>query len=205
MKQQTSEERKKKIEELEQEITALKAMEKEILEKDLRELAASLIAEFEKLDRSAWVYETDDWKIIIRKGTGKEVDEDNNCKDKRESFISKLTSSGCIIQNVKSREYIIDGKKVNIRCRNKEKTISGNKCFWYSVEFNVLEEVDYVIYLTPDSYIRFPSDFLRKIKDRMYRPHDGRYMGVFDIDCDDLSIILKNGREDIDKYYYHLP
>ncbi len=67
------------------------------------------------------------------------------------------------------------------------------------------EEVDYVIYLTPDSYIRFPSDFLRKIKDRMYRPHDGRYMGVFDIDCDDLSIILKNGREDIDNYYYHLP
>lgn len=202
MKQHTLEELRKKRKEIEQQIADLRATEKDIVDNELKKLVSPLMAEFERLNRSAWVYENEDWKLIIRKGTGKEVDEDNTCEGKRESFISKLTSSGCDIQNVKGQIYIIDGKKVNIRCRNKEKTIGGNKSFWYSIAFNVLEEVDYVIYLTPNSYIRFPSNFLREVKDRMYYPSNGRHMGIFDIDWDDLSIILKDGRINIDEYYH---
>jgi hypothetical protein len=202
--EQTLEELKRRKKEIEQQLADLEAMEKAILDEELGKLAIPLIAEFKKLHRSAWAYEIDDWKIIIREGTVKEVDEDDTCEDKRENFISKLTSSGCEIQHVKKRIYIIDGKKVNIRCSNKEKIISGDKCFWYSIEFNVLEEVDEVIYLTPNSYIRFSSNFLRKIKDRMYYPRNGRYMGIFDIDWDDLSIILKDERINIAEYYHYL-
>jgi hypothetical protein len=202
--EQTIEETRRRIKELEQQLADLEAMEKAIIDKELGKVVIPLIEEFKKLHRSAWIYETDDWKVMIRKGTGKEVDEGDTCEDKRENFISKLTSSGCEIQKVKKRIYIIDGKKINIRCRSNEKIISGDKCFWYSIDFGVLEDVDEVIYLTPNSYIKLPSNFLRKITDRMYYPRDGRPMGIFDIDWNDLSIILKDGRIDVSEYYHYL-
>lgn len=62
---------------------------------------------------------------------------------KLEDFINKMISLGYNVTELrkKPRIYSINGELVNIRCRGKSKEIAGGRGFWYSVTFNVLQEV----------------------------------------------------------------
>lgn len=197
-----------KKKELERQIAALKEEEKAIVEKELREVATSLMTEIKRCNYDVWAHRIDDWKIVIRKKPQESIlSEAKTCKSKIETFASRLTTLGAKIQEYEKRPqvFIIDGKKANMRCRNKERIISGNRSFWYSISFDVLEGVDCVIYLLKGGFITLPPKFLSEIKDRLYYPRSGRNMGVFDIDEERLSIILQGGEEDIDSYYHLYP
>jgi hypothetical protein len=128
---------------------------------------------------------------------------------KLEDFINKLASLGYSVTEVRKKPqiYSIDGKRVNIRCRGKSREIAGGRGFWYSISFNVLQEVDWVVYLTTtsDYFFMFPVVFLDGIKDRMYPDRKKVDTGVFDVDWDNEMIILRHGNvERISKYYHNL-
>lgn len=140
--------------------------------------------------------------------------QDDNCKDKIKRFISKLIDLGFGVHEAsqKPQIYIINSKLVNLRCRSKEREMSeGSKiledrAYWYSISFNVLQEVDWVIYLmtTSDYFIMLPSSFLNDIKERMYCDYSKKDVGIFDINWDGLLIELKDGVVDISHYYHNL-
>lgn len=116
---------------------------------------------------------------------------------KLEDFINKLASRGYNVSVVKKKPQIfsIDGTLVNIRCRGKSKEITGGRGFWYSISFNVLQEVKWVIYITttPDYFFMFPNTFLENLKDRMYPDKNKAGVGVFDLDWDNEMIVLRQG------------
>jgi len=130
-------------------------------------------------------------------------------EEKLEGFISKLESLGYRVREVQKKPqiYSINGELVNIRSRSKHKEASIGRLFWYSIAFNVLHEVKWVIYLTTESdyFIKFPSSFLENLKDRMYPDRNKAGVGVFDIDWDNLMIVLKQGETiRINEYYHNL-
>ena len=130
-------------------------------------------------------------------------------KEKLEGFVNKLESLGYEVRAVRKKPqiYSINGKLVNIRSRGKSReTADGSRRFWYSITFDVLQEVEWVIYLTtdPDYFVMFPCNFLRSHKDKMYPDRSKAGVGVFDIDWDNLKIDLKGKRISIDDYYRNL-
>ena len=130
-------------------------------------------------------------------------------EEKLEDFINKLSSLGYRIQEVRRKPqlYSINDKLVNIRSRGKHKSTAYGRSFWYSVTFNVLQEVKWVIYLmtSPDYFFMFPSSFLGNLKDRMYSDRSKTGVGVFDIDWDNEMMVLKQGELiRINEYYYNL-
>ena len=128
-------------------------------------------------------------------------------EEKLEGFINKLASLGYRIEEVRKKPqiYSINGELVNIRSRSKHKEASIGRLFWYSIAFNVLHEVKWVIYLTTESdyFIKFPSSFLENLKDRMYPDRNKAGVGVFDIDWDNEKIVLKQGERVSIRDYYH--
>lgn len=130
-------------------------------------------------------------------------------EEKIEDFINKLSSLGYKIQEVRKKPqlYSINDELVNIRSRGKHKNAAYGRSFWYSVTFNVLQEVKWVIYLmtSSDYFIMFPSSFLENLKDRMYSDRSKTGVGVFDIDWDNEMIVLKQGELiRISEYYHNL-
>ena len=135
--------------------------------------------------------------------------QNTQAEDKLQSFINKLASLGyeVKINGKKPQIYSINGVHVNIRSRGKSKEAAdGSRRFWYSVPFIVLREVKWVIYLmtAADYFVMLPSSFLEGLKDRMYVDRSKAGVGVFDIDWDDLTIVLQGGRESINPYYHNL-
>lgn len=118
-------------------------------------------------------------------------------KEKLEDFINKLESLECEVREVnkKPQIYSINGELVNIRSRGRSKRIAGGTGFWYNVSFSVLEEVNSVIYLMTDSdyFVKFPSSFLERLKDRMYPDSKNVGVRVFDIDWTEGYLVLKGG------------
>ncbi len=130
-------------------------------------------------------------------------------EEKLEAFINKLESLGYEVRKISKRPqiYSINGNLVNIRSRGKSKEIAGGRGFWYSIAFSVLKNVKWVIYLTTDSdhFMMLPSSFLESRKDRMYPDRSKAGVGIFDIDFDSESLVLKEGKlERIGKYYWNL-
>jgi hypothetical protein len=128
-------------------------------------------------------------------------------EEKLEGFINKLASLGYRIEEVgkKPQIYSINGELVNIRSRSKHRNAAYGISFWYSVTFNVLHQVKWVIYLTTESdyFIKFPSSFLENLKDHMYPDKSNAGVGVFDIDWDNEMIVLKQGERVSIRNYYH--
>ncbi len=133
-----------------------------------------------------------------------------NTKEKIDGFINKLESLGyrTIEVQKKPQIYSINNILVNIRSRGKSReTAGGNRLFWYSVAFSVLQDVKWVIYMTTtsDYFVMLPSSFLESLKDRMYPDEAKGGTGVFDIDWDGMMIELKQGeRISIDDYCHNL-
>ena len=129
-------------------------------------------------------------------------------EEKLEDFINRLESLGYRIQEVRKKPqiYSINGELVNIRSRGKSKEIAGGRGFWYSVIFNVLQEVKWVIYITTSSdyFFKFPSSFLDNLKDRMYPDRRNSGSGVFDLDRDNEMIVLRYEVIRISEYYCNL-
>jgi len=130
-------------------------------------------------------------------------------KEKLDEFINKLESLGYNVIPIRKKPQIfsINNELVNVRCRGKEKTIAGGRGYWYSIAFNVLQEVKWVIYVTTtsDYFFIFPNTFLDNLKDQMYLDKQKSDTGVFDLDWDNLKIVLKQGEiKSIDEYYYNL-
>ena len=132
-----------------------------------------------------------------------------NARAKFEGFISKLASLGYTVREVSEdpRVYSINDKLVNIRSRSKHRSAAYGRSFWYDISFAVLRKVGWVVYLMtePDYFVKLPSSFLENVKDRMYLPRNKAGVGVFDIDWDNLKIVLKQGELiSIDRYYNNL-
>lgn len=128
---------------------------------------------------------------------------------KLKDFIIKLASLGYRVREVseKPRIYSINDKLVNIRSRSKHRNAGYGRPFWYDISFGILHEVKWVIYLMTESdyFVKLPSSFLESVKDRMYLPRNKAGVGVFDIDWDNLKIVLKQGELiGIDRYYSNL-
>jgi len=137
------------------------------------------------------------------------MDQNNIAKNKLDEFIGTLASLGLYqIQQEKKKPQIftINGARVNIRSRARSKQTNGSIVFWYSAAFNVLEEVDWVIYLTtrPEYFFMFPSSFLLEYKDRMYPDASKANVGIFDIDWEYEEIKLRGGPIKISDYYHNL-
>lgn len=204
-------ERTNRIKELEKQIANLDREAKELQETDLRKMASALFAECENLNLDAWVYRHDDMKVVISRG-GPSLDGDT-CEDKANDFISRFRAQGNVVieDGADKREHVftvIRGgieERINIRCKKKEKEVNSNIRFFYSVSFNVLEKVDWVIYLLKSGFLKLPAHFLFTRKKMMYYPSNGENTGLFDIDESDLSIRLVNRCEDVDDYYHPYP
>jgi hypothetical protein len=130
-------------------------------------------------------------------------------KQKLDDFISKLESRNYNVELVskKPQIYVIDDHRVNIRCRGKSRVTTYGRSFWYSITFNILQEVEWVIYITTSSdyFFMFPSTFLNSVKDRMYPATQKAGVGVFDLDWDNESIVLRHGDLiHISEYYHNL-
>ena len=130
-------------------------------------------------------------------------------EDKREEFLDKLVSLGYSVEQVSKRPqlYKIDGRRVNIRSRSIARDAYSSRRFWYDVNTNVLKDVDLVIYLTtePDYFVMMPSAFLDDLVDRMYTAKGRGSARVFDINWDQLTIVLQDGEEvDINRFYHNL-
>jgi hypothetical protein len=129
--------------------------------------------------------------------------------DHLEDFVDKLASLGYTVQEVRKRPqlYRINDELVNIRSRGKHKNSSYGRSFWYSVTFNVLTEIKWVIYLmtSSDYFVMLPSRFLEHLKERMYPDRSKKGVGVFDIDWDNEMLVLKEGElVSIAEYYHNL-
>ena len=124
-----------------------------------------------------------------------------------EDFINKLAARGYNVAEVRKKPQIfnINDELVNIRCRGRYKKIAGGRGFWYSISFNVLQEVKWVIYITTSSdyFFMFPSTFLENLKDRMYPDTNKAGVGVFDLDWDNEMIVLRQGDVIRIGEYYH--
>jgi hypothetical protein len=132
-----------------------------------------------------------------------------NTKQKLHDFVDKLDSLGYKVEPVSNRPQIfsIDDKLVNIRCRGKSKMIADGRGFWYSISFDILQKVKWVIYITTTSeyFFMFPSTFLENHKESMYQDNNKAGVGVFDLDWDNEMIILKQGEViPIREYYQNL-
>ena len=131
-------------------------------------------------------------------------------EEKLEEFLNKLASlPGYNVRECRKKPqiYSINDKLVNIRCRGKSKEIAGGRGFWYSISFNVLQTVDWVIYLTTtsDYFFMFPVSFLDGIKDRMYPDRSKVDVGIFDLDYDSEMMVLRQGKpESVSQYYNNL-
>ena len=138
------------------------------------------------------------------------MDQNTSAKDKLEGFINKLRFLGYEIElySNKPQIYKIDGELVNVRSRGKYKQPTDtSRIFWYSVAFSVLQEVKWVIYLTtePDYFVMLPSSLLKNLIGYMYSDFHKSDVGIFDIDWDNLDIVLKQGkREPIGSFYHNL-
>lgn len=128
------------------------------------------------------------------------------CDEIVEKFIEKLEQiCRYDISKVKYRRYNIDGKVVNIRCVIHPK-------LWYSVDLNVLHQVDYIIYIDTlhgdsDCFFMFPSEHLKKLVHLMYRSdHEGQCLFHFNFDAyEDCVMILKKQKKYVDVIeYYHV-
>ena len=132
-----------------------------------------------------------------------------NAEAKLKGFITKLASLGYSVKEVskKPQIYSINNELVNIRSRSKHRNAAYGRSFWYDISFSVLHEVKWAIYLMTESdyFVRLPSSFLESIKGRMYLAENKVGVGVFDIDWDNLMIVLKQGELiSIDRYYHNL-
>lgn len=133
----------------------------------------------------------------------------SQAKEKLEGFINKLASLGYVVREVRKKPqiYSINDELVNIRSRGKFRvTSNGNRRFWYSVTFSVLQYVKWVIYITTESdyFFMLPSSFLESLRDRMYPDRSKAGVGVFDIDWDNMTIDLKQDKRiSIDDYYHN--
>lgn len=137
------------------------------------------------------------------------MDQNIDAEAKLRGFVTKLASLGYRTREVskKPQIYSIDDGLVNIRSRAKHRNAWYGRSFWYDISFSVLREVKWVIYLTTDwdYFVKLPSSFLESIKDRMYLPRNKARVGVFDIDWDNLMIVLKQGELiSIDRFYHDL-
>ncbi len=131
------------------------------------------------------------------------------CNEIVSKFIKKLEQIGQYTIKLDSRKpqiYIIDGKKINIRCTTMPK-------LWYSVDLDVLPIVNCTIYLTssplknPNYFLMFPSKSLKEIItfNEMYESeHSNQTLKHFEIDWDGCVLVLKNGLLDVMKYAYDL-
>jgi hypothetical protein len=127
---------------------------------------------------------------------------------KRDAFVNKLTSLGYKVVSIKRNPviYRVNNKLVNIRVRD----IPADTCttrFWYDLSTSVLNEVDYIAYLTttPDYFIMMPSGFLKNISERMSTRPKHPNKRVFYLDFDSLKLELIGGeRISINSYYHNL-
>lgn len=128
------------------------------------------------------------------------------CDQIVDTFIEKLEQiCRCDISKVKYRRYNINGKIVSIRCTIHPK-------LWYSVDLNVLQQVDYIIYIdtlhgSSDSFFMFPSEHLKKLIPMMYESdHEGQILFHFNFDeYDDCVMILKKLKKYVGVIeYYHV-
>jgi len=139
-----------------------------------------------------------------------EVDQDVSCKKKVRDLLHELRSLGYSVEEVSKRPqvYSIDNELVNVRCRGKtrENTYGEDRVFWYSVSFNVLQDVKWVLYLTTtsDYFVMLPSEFLESLEDDMYDDHSKDSTGIFNIDWDGLTIELRDKTIDLMPYYHNL-
>ena len=139
-----------------------------------------------------------------------EVVQDVPCKKKVRDFLDKLLSLGYSVEEVSKRPqvYSIDNELVNVRCRGKvrKNAYGEDRVFWYSVSFDVLQNVKWVLYLTTtsDYFVMLPSKFLESLEDHMYDDYNKDSTGIFDIDWDGLTMELRDKTIDLMPYHYNL-
>ncbi len=133
-----------------------------------------------------------------------------NCEQKTASFVESLRSNGFIVveKRISPHILLINGKAVNIRCRNLPTLYSdGSRLFWYDVGKNVLKSVNFVIFIMtdPSYFVMIPVSFLFNLLSKMYPNNAHPDREVFTIDWDNLSLVLRKGTTvDIYKYAYSL-
>lgn len=126
--------------------------------------------------------------------------------EKREAFVNKLASLGYKVELIKQKPvtYRINGKRVNVRVRDIPADSAATR-FWYDLSTSVLDEVDYVAYLTttPDYFVMMPSGFLAGVADRMSTRPKHPNKRVFYLDWDSLDLELSGGERVSVRDYYH--
>ena len=91
---------------------------------------------------------------------------EEHCEDKIDKFIIKLKSLGYTVRFVskKPQYYEIDGELVNLRCtRTMKEDAYKSRKFLYSVNYNVLREARWFLYLMTeaDYFVMFPREIGR--------------------------------------------
>jgi len=135
--------------------------------------------------------------------------QNTNAGTKLVGFVTKVVSLGYGVREIskKPQIYSINDELVNIRSRSKHRNAAYGRSLWYDIPFSVLHEVNWAIYLMtePDYFVQLPTSFLDSIKDRMYLAENRAGVGVFDIDWDNLKIVLRQGElVSIGQYYHNL-
>ena len=127
---------------------------------------------------------------------------------KPEDFLDRLESLGYLVTRVTKRPSIcsINGARVNTRSKSRARETNSGRSFFYSITYSVLQEVRWVIYITTDAdhFFMFPSSFLGNLRERMYPDRKNANVGVFDLDWDNLGIVLRDGEVSIGEYYHDL-
>ncbi|HLA63165.1 MAG TPA: hypothetical protein VK610_01970 [Rhodothermales bacterium] len=126
--------------------------------------------------------------------------------EKRDAFIAKLKDLGYKVDQIKRKPvtYRINGKRVNVRVRDIPADTVATR-FWYDLSTSVLDDVDYVAYLTTslDYFVMMPSGFLKGVSERMSTRPKHPNKRVFYLDWDRLELELTGGERISFNSYYH--
>lgn len=135
--------------------------------------------------------------------------ENLGAKSRVNAFVSKLRLLNYSVNqvSVKPQIYAINNKLINIRATaNIRENTSGVVTLWYDVSENILEQVDYIAYLTttPDYFVLIPSEFLANLYQDMYVASDKEYARSFMVDWDACFLLLKQRCVDVMNFYQNL-
>lgn len=123
----------------------------------------------------------------------------------KEKLLENFEKRGCVVRKIHRHGeiYSINSKRVNIRCRTKHKTVNDSRLFWYSFDFNLANDVDFVIFITTneDFFVIMKPSVLVAIKDKLYPFKRNESARTFYIDWDELNLLHRDGRIDIGKHH----
>lgn len=134
---------------------------------------------------------------------------DSTSNQKIDGFLKKLSLMNHKVEYVSSRPkiYSIDGKLMNVRSTiNVREDRNGVQNFWYDVSENVLDRVDYLVYLTTtsDFFVLIPSEFMNRNFQFMYISNSNEYARSFMIDWDSCDMVMKDKRVNVIQFYQDL-